>query len=142
MKTQHIATLGLALLTAVSAASPASSQSLPFNGTRENVNPVNPPGGRCDPPFFRTVNIAPGALSSTGTSNISNFESTQSHCITSPPPTSIVDGQFTYAFEAGDTIFGTYTGNVATSGTPGTFNAVVASTISPRVFGLRALTRF
>ncbi len=118
------ATIGLALAIAATVASPASSQTLPFTGTRENVNPLNPPGGRCVPPFFLTVNIAPGALSSTGTSNVSNFTSTQSHCITSAPPTSIVDGQFTYTFEAGDTIFGTYTGNVATSGTPGTFNAV------------------
>lgn len=113
----------LALAIALSA-TPGLAQTFPFTGTRENVNPLNPPGGRCVPPYFLTVNIAPGASSSTGTSNISNFASTQSHCITSPPPTSVVEGQFTYAFEGGDTIFGTYTGNVATTGTPGTFNAV------------------
>lgn len=124
MKKQDATGAGLALLGAIFAASPAMSQSLPFNGTRENVNPVAPPGGRCVPPYFNTVNIAPGALSSTGTSNISNFTSTQSHCITSPPPTSLVDGLFTYRFEAGDTIFGTYTGNVTTSATPGSFSAV------------------
>lgn len=115
--------LAMALSTAVIAAAPVGAQTLVFSGTRENVNPLNPPGGRCVPPYFLTVNIAPGALSSTGTSNISNFESTQSHCITSPPPTSVVEGQFTYTFEAGDTIFGTYTGNVATGATPGSFSA-------------------
>lgn len=124
MRKQYAATARLAVLAAMFAVSPAISQSLPFTGTRENVNPVTPPGGRCVPPYFSTVDIAPGALSSTGTSNISAFTSTQSHCITSPPPTSLVDGQFTYTFEAGDTIFGTYSGNVAASGTPGTFNAV------------------
>ncbi len=117
-------TTSLALAIAAMMATPAFGQSLPFNGTRENVNPLNPPGGRCVPPYFLTVNIAPGALSSTGTSNISNFTSTQSHCITSAPPTSVVEGQFTYAFEGGDSIFGTYTGGVATSATPGTFNAI------------------
>lgn len=124
MKKQQMAHLGLAIVAIAIGTAPARSQILPFDGTRENVNPLNPPGGRCDPPFFRTVNIAPGALSSTGTSNVSNFSSTQSHCITSAPPTSIVDGRFTYRFEAGDTIFGTYTGNVATGATPGTFSAV------------------
>jgi autotransporter adhesin len=105
-------------------ASPVMAQTFTFTGTRENVNPVNPPGGRCVPPYFSTVTIAPGALTSTGTSNISTFTSTQSHCITSPPPSSLVGGQFTYTFEAGDTIVGTYTGNVATSATPDTFSAV------------------
>ena len=115
--------IGIAFAT-MALTSTAGAQTLPFDGTRENVNPLNPPGGRCVPPYFLTVNIAPGALSSTGTSNISGFTSTQSHCITSAPPTSVVEGQFTYAFEAGDTIFGTYTGNVSTSATPGAFNAV------------------
>ncbi len=122
MKQLYLA--GIALATAICGVSPASSQTLPFEGTRENVTPLSPPGGRCVPPFFQTINIAPGALASTGTSNISNFEPTLSFCLTSPPPTSIVDGQFTYTFEAGDTIFGTVTGNVATNETPGTFNTV------------------
>ena len=101
----------------------ALAQTLPFTGTRENVNPLNPPGGRCVPPFFNTVNITPGAVSSTGTSNISTFTSLQSHCISSAPPTPLSDGRFTYTFEGGDTIFGTYTGNVANSATPGIFTA-------------------
>ncbi|MEA1072975.1 YadA-like family protein [Sphingomonas sp. LY160] len=114
----------LLILSAFVAVPSAQGQTLTFTGTRENVNPVAPPGGRCVPPYFSTVNIAPGALSSTGTSNISTFTSTQSHCINSAPPTSLIDGQFTYAFEGGDTIFGTYTGDVSAIGTTGTFNAV------------------
>ena len=88
-----------------------AAQTIELDGTRQNVNPLSPPGsGRCAPAYFNTVEIAPGALSSTGTSNIGPFASTQSHCITSPPPTSVVDGEFTYTFRAGDTITGTYSG--------------------------------
>ena len=111
--------IAAALLTSTS----AFAQTLPFTGTRENVNPLNPPGGRCVPPFFNTVHITPGAVSSTGTSNISTFSSLQSHCISSALPTPLSDGLFTYTFEGGDTIFGTYTGNVVNSATPGTFTA-------------------
>jgi hypothetical protein len=110
----------IALATAASAA-PALSQTFDFEGTRENVNPLTPPGGRCVPPYFNTVNIAPGQLSSTGTSNLGSFTSTQSHCITSPPPTSVVDGEFRYTFRGGDWIEGTYSGSVAASATPGQF---------------------
>jgi trimeric autotransporter adhesin len=111
-------------------ADPILAQTLLFAGTRENVNPLTPPGGRCVPPYFNTVTIAPGALSSTGTSNISNFASTQSHCIVSAPPTQIAEGVFEYRFEAGDTIIGTYTGEVSGTGTPGTFNSVENLTIT------------
>lgn len=111
-----------AMIAALSAAQPAAAQTVKFDGTRENVNPLNPPGtGRCVPPYFNTVQIAPGALSSTGTSNLGSFASTQSHCITSPPPTQVVDGEFTYVFRAGDSITGTYSGAVAPGGTPGQF---------------------
>jgi len=108
----------------------AGAQTFTFEGRRENVNPVNPPGGRCVPPYFNTVNIAPGAISSTGTSNLGTFTSTQSHCILSPPPTDIVEGEFTYTFRAGDTITGTYDGRVSDSGTAGVLNAVENLTIT------------
>ncbi len=123
MHTLHATAIMLALGSTMLAATPCAAQTLPFDGTRENVNPLNPPGGRCVPPFFNTVNITPGALSSTGTSNISTFTSLQSHCISSAPPTPLSDGRFTYTFEGGDTIFGTYTGNTVNSATPGVFTA-------------------
>ena len=116
--------LSVAICVVVAFPTQVPAQTLTVTGARENVNPLTPPGGRCVPPYFNTVNIAPGALSSTGTSNISNFTSTQSHCILSQPPTPLEDGRFTYTFEAGDTIFGTYTGDVTNSGMPGIFNAV------------------
>lgn len=113
-----------AALVALMAALPSNAQDFSFQGTRENVNPLSPPGtGRCVPPYFNTVEISPGNLSSTGTSNLGTFTSTQSHCITSPPPTNVADGEFTYTFRAGDSIIGTYSGTVVGSGTPGTFAA-------------------
>ncbi len=115
------------LLALAAGLSPAGAlgQSIDFNGTRENVNPLSPPGtGRCSPPYFNTVEIHPGAISSTGTSNLGTFVSDQSHCIDSPPPTATHDGEFTYTFAAGDTITGTYTGSVAAGSTPGVFDSV------------------
>jgi hypothetical protein len=113
---------GLAVL-AIAAAAPAQAASVVFTGARENVNPLTPLGvGRCGP-GRRTVTIAPGAISSTGTSNLGDFTSTQSHCITPPLPTSIDEGEFSYDFAAGDSFFGTYTGFVALTATPGLFDA-------------------
>lgn len=114
--------LGFALACGLAAS--ASAAPFAFTGTRSNVNALLPPGsGRCAPTYFNTVSISPSNGSSTGTSNLGDFTSTQSHCIVTAPPTDIVDGFFTYDFGLGDTLFGTYTGNVALSGTPGRFNA-------------------
>jgi hypothetical protein len=121
----------LAIAAGLAWIAPAAAQSIPFNGTRENVNPLLPPGsGRCAPQRFNTVVITPGQISSTGTSNFGSFTSTQSHCVDSPPPTALTDGRFTYTFQGGDTIFGTYNGNAANSATPGVFNAVENLTIT------------
>ena len=106
----------LAGAVALLAAVPAHAGLVAFTGTRANVNTINPPGtGRCAP--LNTVNIAPGALSSTGMSNLGAFASTQSHCIAGPPNPmnpvrQITDGEFTYAFAQGDSFFGTYSGQV------------------------------
>ncbi|MEO1968413.1 MAG: PEPxxWA-CTERM sorting domain-containing protein [Sphingomonadaceae bacterium] len=104
---------------------PAIAADFVFTGARQNVNPITPPGtGRCAPTYFNTVSIGPGAISSTGTSNFGDFTATQSHCITSAPPTSVVDGIFSYDFAAGDSLFGAYTGSVTATGTPGLFNTI------------------
>lgn len=106
-------------------ATSAFAQTVTISGTRQNTNALNPPGsGRCSPPYFNTVDISPSNGSSTGSiTAVGTFSSTQSHCIVTAPPTSIVNGQVTYNFTAGDSITGTYTGNVATTSTPGTFAA-------------------
>ena len=111
MKKQFMAASAMALLTMLTAVSPATGQVLPFNGRLENEGLASPPAdGRCVAP-----NPFPRAKSSpTGTSNISTFTSLQSHC-SSSPATSAVNGLFTYTFEAGDTIFGTYSANIDSS---------------------------
>ena len=111
--------IGLAAIVLAGGTAQAAAQQLAFTGTRENVNPLLPPGsGRCAPAYFNTVVIPPGALSSTGTSNLGSFTSTQSHCISSAPPTPLSVGRFTYTFRADDTITVTYTGNAAVTGRP------------------------
>ncbi|MFC4293660.1 hypothetical protein ACFO0A_01165 [Novosphingobium tardum] len=122
--TTRLAVVSLAALAGAIASAPAAAQTIDITGTRANVNPLNPPGtGRCSPPYFNTVDIAPDKLSSTGTSNLGTFTSTQSHCIVAAPPTDIVDGIVTYTFRAGDSISGTYTGRVDATATPGSFAA-------------------
>jgi hypothetical protein len=113
---------GFALAATGLIVAPAFAQTVDLGGTRQNVNPIAPPGtGRCSPPHFNTVTIAPGAISSTGTSNLGTFTSTQSHCIVTAPPTDLVEGEFTYTFRAGDSITGTYTGRVDAGAAPGMF---------------------
>ena len=108
----------LALVGSLSAV-PANAAAVGFSGTQSYINVLNPPGaGRCAP--NTTVDIRPGNLSSTGTSNLGAFMSTQSHCLLGQaPPASIYDGNFSFAFDAGDTLIGTYTGLIGFSGTPG-----------------------
>jgi len=117
----------VALTAALAAALPtaASATVYTLTGARQNVNTLNPLGvGRCGP-GRSTVDIQPAAPgSSTGTSNLGDFTSTQSHCITPPLPASFDSGLFTYTFAGGDTIFGTYTGTVSLSGTPGVFDTI------------------
>lgn len=113
---------GAALLTL---AAPANAGTVTLTGTRENINPLLPPGsGSCAPTYFNTVIITPGNFSSTGTSNLGNFTSTQQHCIVSAPPTPFVNGIFTYDFGSGATLTGTYSGTMALTATPGFFDTV------------------
>jgi hypothetical protein len=111
--TVKLAALAATLLAAV----PASAAIVAFNGTRQNVNFLSPPGtGRCAP--LNTVTITPTGPSSSGTSNFGDFVLTNSHCIAGPPTVDIpvrdvTDGEFLWDFAAGDSLFGTYTGQVA-----------------------------
>lgn len=128
MRIATLALLGAALI----GAAPAQAWTFAISGTRANVNPITPTGvGRCGP-GLRTVTIAPGALSSTGTSNAGAFTSTQSHCIVPPPPLpqDITDGEFTWSFEDGSTIFGTYTGQIFATATPGVIGNTVVSLVT------------
>jgi hypothetical protein len=123
----------LSLLGVMLMASAPGAASISISGTRQNVNFLNPPGtGRCAP--LNTVNISPNGPSSSGTSNFGNFVYTQSHCIAGPPGPSnpfreVTDGQFLWEFAAGDTLSGTYTGEVVFS------NGVISGTEFLTVLG-------
>lgn len=108
------------LLAAMAAAAmgtgaPAGAALVEFIGTRENATPVPiARTGRCVPPHFRTISIVPGNFSSTGTSNLGAFTADMNHCEDSADPVrDALDGLFTFTFDSGDTLFGTYTGQIA-----------------------------
>lgn len=121
-----------AVVAAVLSSASVSAGTVILTGSRANVNTINPPGtGRCAP--LNTVNIAPGAISSSGTSNLGAFASTQSHCIAGPPNAGnpvrqTTDGVFTYNFAQGDSFFGTYSGTAtfANGAVTGVENLIVA----------------
>lgn len=108
---QLLAAAAVVLVTAEAVAGTVS-----FSGTRTNINFLNPPGtGRCAP--LNTVDIRPDGPFAAGTSNFGNFVYTQSHCIAGPPGPDnplreLTDGEFLWEFAAGDSLFGTYTGEV------------------------------
>lgn len=114
----HMATASIAC--AVAFAGAAQAGVVAFTGTRENVSPVvGVPGGRCGAQI--TVVIAPGNLSSTGTSNFGNFSLSESHCIAGFPPNPFDQGVFLWTFDDGATLFGTYSGVASAPPAPGPF---------------------
>lgn len=118
ISTVRAAAASIVLALAVGGA--ANAAVVAFNGTRENVSPVvGAPGGRCGAAI--TVVIAPGNLSSTGTSNFGNFSLNESHCIAGFPPNPYDQGLFEWTFDDGSTLFGTYTGAVTLPPAPGPF---------------------
>jgi hypothetical protein len=108
----------LAAIVFAAAAGPAGAATVVFSGTEHNTNPPAQPGGRCAPGL--TVGIGPA--NATGASNLGGFIPTQSHCLNGPPPVSYYGGLFDFAFAAGDSLFGVYTGVLTASGTAGLFN--------------------
>lgn len=105
------------LALSVAAAAPTSAATVAFSGTRQNVNFISPAGtGRCAP--LNTVTITPTGPSSSGTSNLGSFVLTHSHCIPGAPNPQnpaqpITDGLFTWDFDDGGSIFGTYSGTAS-----------------------------
>jgi hypothetical protein len=112
------------VLCALLAAQPATAANFAFTGTRENVTrPPVPNTGRCAPTYPRTIVIEPGALSSTGTSNFGAFTASMSHCeATDAALRDIIDGLFTFNFAAGDSLFGSYSGQATPGGPQGSLN--------------------
>ncbi|WP_293898706.1 PEP-CTERM sorting domain-containing protein [Phenylobacterium sp.] len=108
----------VALALATGAAAPARATTVLFSGSEHNTNPPAQPGGRCAP----TLTVSIGPANASGLSNLGAFTPTQSHCLNAPPPVAYYDGRFDFAFGAADHLFGTYSGLLTASGTPGLFN--------------------
>ena len=113
----RFATLALVALVA----SPALGQTIDFDGTNIVIDQLTPPGGRCVPQFANTVSFGPGDIRSDGSTTLGPISVTATHCVTSLPPTDIVDGRVTIGFRAGDTITGTFSGRADATATPGSF---------------------
>jgi hypothetical protein len=90
-------------------ASFAQAEVIPFSGSFQNVTPPGVPGGRCGPGPVLTLTFAPATTS--GVSTLGAFTVSASHCVLpTPPVTRYGEGEFTWSFESGDTLTGTYTG--------------------------------
>lgn len=112
-----------AALACALALAPAAAQAraLSFTGSLDRSNPPSGFTGRCAPAAATVINnnIAPNF--STGTSNLGSFLNTASACINlplTPPGRDTFDGEFTFDFGSGDTLFGTNFSYVRTTLTP------------------------
>jgi hypothetical protein len=80
------------------------------------------------------VSFSPGTAITSGVSNFGGFGPSQSHCIAPPPPgvaSSYAGGWFSFAFDLGDTLFGTTAGELTPiDGMPGFFDSVVHYTVT------------
>ena len=98
---------------------------LEFSGTRSNVDSPGAPAARCGGQTTISIRNAPPGATSTGTSNLGAFTATMSHCINLPPsltgPTPYGLGEFVFDFGSGNTLFGTYDGQLLPAGS-GLFN--------------------
>lgn len=101
----------------------AAAAVVSFSGSQSNTDAASgPSAARCGAQFTVNIGNGPGATS-TGTSNLGSFLTTQSHCITLPPPAPYGQGLFVYDFGSGDLLSGTYTG-VLSFNSPGLFDNV------------------
>ena len=124
----NIREMTLRALFAVSAiavfAAPSNAALVAFSGTQMNIDSATAaPAARCGARVTVRIGNGPDAIS-TGLSNLGAFATTQSHCITPPPPASYDLGEFVYDFAGGNTIFGSYDGVLSAGATPGIFDNV------------------
>jgi hypothetical protein len=102
----------------------ANAGTVLFSGSQSNTNAPGVTGDRCAVLTVNIHNVNP--FFSTGTSDFGTFGTDQSHCLAAGPPIAVGalesdydDGKFTYAFTDGDTLSGTYFGELTNSGTAG-----------------------
>lgn len=130
--------LGLA-----STALPAEATTILFSGSRTNVDAAGPAAPRCGSRATTNIRHNPPTSTSVGTSNLGAFTPTLSHCIqlplsaTSPNPFDL--GEFLFAFENGDTLFGTYSGSLSALG-PGLFAVTQTHIVTGGTGGLLGAT--
>ena len=89
--------------------SAAHADSVPFAGTRYESLPAAASSGRCYP-GAATLYVNNDIGTATGTSNFGNFLPDMSACLNTPFPAPITAGVFTWTFEDGDTLEGTWSG--------------------------------
>jgi hypothetical protein len=104
-------------------ASQAAAGTVMFAGFYENSNPPAAIEGRCAP-AARTVTFGPGIGIAAGGSNLGDFTPAGSHCIVPPLPTTYDQGLFTFDFGNGNSLGGTYSGQLSATMAPNIFDNV------------------
>lgn len=111
----------------LAASTPSFAAEVLFFGTRGNIDAPGVASARCGGQTTTSVRNDPPTATSFGSSNFGAFTPTLSHCIQLPlsavAPTPITLGEFLFAFDTGDTLFGTYSGSV-TFAEPGLFSVM------------------
>nr|WP_277754200.1 PEPxxWA-CTERM sorting domain-containing protein [Porphyrobacter sp. GA68] len=97
-------------------ASAAQAATVVFQGSRQNVDAPGPAAARCGSRATTNVVNNPPSATSSGISNLGSFTPTLSHCIQLPlsvtGPSLFDLGEFTFDFGGGDTLIGTYSGEL------------------------------
>nr|WP_314446165.1 PEPxxWA-CTERM sorting domain-containing protein [uncultured Sphingomonas sp.] len=95
---------------------PSEAATVVFSGRRTNVDAPGPAAERCGSRATSNIRNEPPLATASGTSNLGDFTPTLSHCLTLPlsnvAPNLFDLGEFLFAFENGDTLFGTYSGEL------------------------------
>jgi PEP-CTERM motif len=86
----------------------ARADTVAFIGSRFEEAPAAGAGGRCAPTLTLIINSSVGTA--TGTSNLGTFTADENACFIVPFPVSIADGIFTFTFDDGGTLTGTFSG--------------------------------
>jgi hypothetical protein len=87
----------------------ARADTLPMTGARYESLPAAAASGRCYP-GAATLYVNNDMGIATGTSNFGDFLPDMSACLNVPFPAPITDGIFTWTFDDGDTLDGTWSG--------------------------------
>jgi hypothetical protein len=89
----------------------ARADTVAFTGTRYEMAPAASPGGTCTPALTLIINSSVGAA--TGSSDLGAFTVDENACFVAPFPIAITNGVFTFTFDDGDTLTGTFSGSAS-----------------------------